>query len=273
MATEAELGQEAVDLAQQTSYSWEQYLARIRSDPSYAYKNTSWFKAGGKLEETKHLSPPPNPDPPDPQPPSSLDAVQRRMFLANNPLDCLQAPTYMVPVCTADHTYRYWYTPDVIKALMDRFGMVETWCDCRVPSGFVPEQGTGFDEAVKMSSELGLDGAWGQCETQAEFDNGYAAGARRMVGKIDILNETSRNRVASAEVQLTLELYRNCMPWQLPDWMNCNAGIGGNCIACYADQTPCYYTPVQAYKDAGLYVSRQDSVYGVGMTPADWQAL
>jgi hypothetical protein len=55
VASEAELGQQAVDLAQQTSYSWDTYLGRIRDDKNYDYRNTNWYRAGAKLEQAKHL--------------------------------------------------------------------------------------------------------------------------------------------------------------------------------------------------------------------------
>lgn len=273
MTTEAQLGQEAVDLAQSTSYSWDQYLSRIRSDPSYAYKNTSWYKAGGKLEQSKHLSPaPPNPTPPA----DDLSSVRARIFLAQSPLDCLSAPSWMVPVVTADMGYRSWYSQDIINQLRDRFGAVEAWCDCRIPSGYQEGHGTGYDVALAMVSEFNLDGAWGQCETTPELENGYNAGARRFIGSVDVnvMNDSWLNKVKTGEIKLTVELYRNIMPWMLPDWRNANAGIGGNCIACYASETEgAIYTPVRAYKDQGLYTAKHDSVYGVGLTHQDWLDL
>lgn len=267
MTSEAQLGQEAVDLAQQTSYTWEQYLSRIRSDPEYAYKNTSWFKAGAKLEQAKHLSPAPTP--PNPTPPTGdLSSVQGRIFLAQSPLDSLAAPSWMVPVCTADAGYATWYTHEVIAELRAHFGTVESWVDCRNP--------THYNAAVAMKDQFQLDGAWGQCETTQELQNGYDEGARRFVGNCDpnVMNDEWLNKVKAGEILLTVELYRNKMPWMLPDWRNANAGIGGNCIACYASETEgAYYTPVKAYKDQGLYVPHNDSVYGVGLAHQDWLDL
>ena len=268
MTTEAELGQQAVDLAQKTSYTWDQYLSRIRSDANYAYKNTDWYRAGGKLEASKHLSGPvpPNPTPP---PTSDLSSVRGRIFLAQSPLDCLAAPSWMVPVCTADSAYRDWYSPQVIAELRAHFGSVECWCDCRNP--------TPYSQAEQMVEELSLDGpAWGQCETTGELENGYNAGARRFVGNCDpnVMNDTWLGKVKTGEIKMTVELYRNKMPWMLPDWRNANAGIGGNCIACYASETEgAIYTPVAAYKAQGLYVAKHDSVYGVGLTHQDWLDL
>ena len=206
-------------------------------------------------------------DPPAPS--DQLETARARIFLANHPLDCLNAPEWMVPVCTADRGYREWYGPDVIAQLRDRFGTVEAWCDCRNP--------TAYSEAVAMVDELGLDGpAWGQCETTAEFDHAYESGARRMVGSVNaqVLDDARLAKVAAGEVLLTVELYRNVQPWMLPDWRGANAGIGGNCIACYGSETEgAVYTPVANYRAAGLYVPKQDSVYGVGLLLQDWRDL
>src|SRR4030095_10615407 len=151
MASEQELLNSAAKHAKATSWNWDKYLARIRNDPSYLYQETEWYECGADMEKVARpgSAPPPNPTTP---PTSSLATVQSRMFLANNPEDCLQAPQYMVPVCTADHGYRYWYTPDLISKLKQRFGTVEAWCDCR------GSEGTPYSEAQKMVSDLGLSG-------------------------------------------------------------------------------------------------------------------
>jgi hypothetical protein len=273
MASQSELATSALNHALKTSWTWDKYLNEIRTNPSYAYKNTEWYKAGADLNAAKSGASGGggNPTPP----PSSVADAQARIFLAQNPLESLAAPNWMVPVCTADHGYRQFYTVDVVEQLRSHFGHVESWCDCRIASGYVEGQGTGFDEAVKMAEQYGLDGCWGQCETQMEWDNAYAAGSRRMVGKIsaEVCDETRLAKVASGEVHLSVELYSNCMPWVVPDWRNANNGVGGNCVAVYADATPCYYTPISWYREKGYYVPKRDSVYGVGLTPADWAAL
>lgn len=215
------------------------------------------------------------------RPADDLSSAQCRMFLAQNPLDCLAAPTFMVPVCTADLGYRGhsgsqdFYTPDVIAQLRARFGRVEAWCDCRIPSGYVRGEGTGYDVAVAMVKDLGLDGpAWGQCETEPEFDNGYAGGARRMVGQLAGLRPDQSARIGTAEVLLAYELYRNVMPWQVPDYGTSGAGVGSHCIGCYASSSEgATYYPVSRYKAEGYYRPGRDSVYGVGLTAQDWKDL
>lgn len=202
----------------------------------------------------------------DYRPVTDLSSAQRRMFLAESPLDCLQAPNYMVPVCTADLGYRQFYDQSVVQQLRNRFGLVESWCDCRNP--------TAYSEALKMSSDFHLDGVWGQCENQTEFDHAYGSGARRMVGNVGELNSWAKDLVSKAEVLLTVELYRNLMPWMYPDWMGCEQGIGGNCIACYESTAEgAIYTSVANYKSLGLYNSGADSVYAVGLRPEDWKNL
>jgi hypothetical protein len=214
----------------------------------------------------------PEPEPPEPPAGDYLDAARARIFLANDPLEALKAPEWMVPVCTADQGYRYWYDGYCIGQLRDRFGTVEAWCDCR-PAG----SGTPYSEAVRMVDELGLDGpAWGQCETTAEFDHAYANGARRMVGSINsqVLDDARLARVKSGEVLLSVELYRNLQPNMLPDWRGANAGVGGNCIAIYGSESEgAVYTPVANYRAAGLYSPGNDSVYGVGLLDQDWRDL
>jgi hypothetical protein len=80
--------------------------------------------------------------------------------------------------------------------------------------------------------------------------------------------------ISATGVHITFELYRNVMPWQVPDYQDCGDGVGGNAIGCYESSTEgAVYTPVSDYKSLGYYVSGRDSVYAVGLKPADWAAL
>jgi hypothetical protein len=269
MATEEELRDDAVANARATRISWDDFLEQVRTQPGFDYRSTRWYAAGADLEQLKHIRGGPRPIPPV-SPVPDVSSAQARIFLAQSPLDCLAAPSWMVPVCTADAGYRRWYTPEVIARLRAHFGTVEAWCDCRSGAG------TAYSEALAMVDELGLDGAWGQCETTAEFDHAYDAGARRMIGSINsnVLDDVRLARVASGEVLISLELYRNVQPGLLPDWRNANAGVGGHCIACYGSDTEgAVYTPVASYRELGYYVPKRDSVYAVGLTADDWEAL
>lgn len=263
MASQQELANSALQHALKTSWNWDKYLARIRNDPSYQYENTEWYKAGADLESAKHAggqTPPPNPS-------DGVSDAQARIFLAQSPLDALAAPAWMVPVCTADQGYRYWYDKPTIDRLRSHFGRVEAWCDCRNP--------TPFSAVEQMIGELGLDGpGWGQCENSEEFQHGYDSGARRFVGQLSGLTEDQRQKIGADGCHLAFELYRNKMPWQVPDYMDVGDGVGGNCIGVYASSSEgAVYTPVSDYKSLGYYVPKRDSVYGVGLTPSDWAAL
>ena len=264
MPSEQELLDDAAAHARATTITWDEFLELVRSKPGFDYRSTPWYAAGADLEQLKGV-------PTIPRPTRGISAAQARIFLAQSPVDCLAAPSWMVPVCTADPGYRRWYTPDVIAQLRGHFGVVEAWCDCR-PAG----EGTAYSEALVMVEEFGLDGAWGQCETTAEFDAAYEGGARRMVGSINaqVLDDARLTKVASGEVLVSIELYRNLQPDLQPDWRNANAGVGGHCIACYgSDSEGAVYTPVASYRELGYYVPKRDSVYGVGLRAEDWEAL
>jgi hypothetical protein len=199
MATEEELLDDAAAHARATTISWDDYLERVRTQAGYDYRSTPWYAAGADLEQLKSI--PTHPAPTRRAP--DVSSAQARIFLAQSPLDCLAAPSWMVPVCTADAGYREWYTADVIAQLRAHFGAVEAWCDCRPPG-----EGTGYSEALAMAEAFALDGAWGQCETTAEFDAAYDGGARRMVGSINaqVLDDTRLAKVSSGEVLVSVEL-------------------------------------------------------------------
>lgn len=265
MASQQELANSALQHALNTSWNWDKYLARIRNDPSYQYENTEWYRAGADLEKAKSAGG----SAPPPQPTGDLSDAQARIFLAQSPLDSLAAPSWMVPVCTADLGYRYWYDQATVDRLRAHFGRIEAWCDCRDAGG------TPYSVAVEMVESMGLDGpAWGQCETSAEFDHGYNNGARRFVGQLAGLTDAQRAQIGAQGAHIAFELYRNVMPWQVPDYMNVGDGVGGNCIGVYGSTSEgATYTPVTEYRSLGYYVPKRDSVYGVGLTPADWAAL
>lgn len=257
MATQAELLAAAQAAALKTTISWAEYLRRIDDNEAYEYKRAAWYQAGAQLEALKHLPPPPPPSAPTP-----LSTAQGRFFLADNPLACIDYPRWMVPVVTADPGYPQCQDPEVIRQLHDRFGTVEVWCDCMA---------TPYQAALDLMHRLGLQGAWGQCETQDQFDHAVGAGATRLVGKVDdsVLGDTSSKRaqlVAQGKVLVTVELYSPDAP---KDWRNLNAGIGGWCIATYNDADFPQPRQVNDYKANGTYVAHRDSAYcGGGPKPS-----
>lgn len=271
MANQDELSRSALNHALLTTWSWDKYLAEIRKNPNYNYKATEWYKAGADLEAAKHASPP--------KPPAStLADAQARIFLAGSPEEAMQAPAFMVPVLSADFgNYRsdeqprtdeevYAFLHQVVAQFRTHFAFIETWADSRNP--------TNYSAAVDVSNALGLDGAWGQCETRGEFDNAENEGARRMVGQLADLTSEQKKLIGGNGIHLAFELYRNKMPWQTPDYEDCADGVGGNCIGVYASSTEgAVYTPVSDYRSLGYYEPGRDSVYGVGLLPEDWAAL
>ena len=170
MATKAELIAAAAANAAKTTISYDEFLRRVATQKGYPYTKTAWYRAGRNLDAAKAAGLPPATQPPPAIPkPGNLAAARARLFLAQEPLSCLAAPNWMVPVLTADPGYRDWVSHDTIAQLRARFGKVEAWADCRTPP-----DGTPYDVAEAMTRDFGLDGTWGQCENQGEFDRGYA---------------------------------------------------------------------------------------------------
>jgi len=238
----------------------------VATQPDYGYRSAHWHAAGAALEALKHLAPPPPLDAPAP-----LSAAQGRIFLADDPLSCLAAPAWMVPVVTADPGYPACQDPAVIARLHERFGQVEAWCDC-VPA----PAGTPYSAALQLMHDRQLQGAWGQCESQAQFDAAVAAGATRLVGKVDqsVLGLTDSVRaqlVATARVLVVVEMY--AVDPAHADWRNLNRGIGGWCIATYQDKDFPQARDVADFSAAGLYAPRRDSVYAGGGPKPRWAGL
>jgi hypothetical protein len=247
----------AGEAAKRTTTSWDEYLGRIRHDPSYAYRNTQWHRAGAYLEAIKHLPPPPPPDAP-----GALADAQGRIFLGTDPLAVLDYPAWMVPVVSADPNEPEGQQRATIDQLHARFGKVEAWADCMA---------TPYSAAVALVQRLGLQGAWGQCETQPQFDAAVGAGARRLVGKVDasVLGDPGSARfemVNSRQILVSVEQYGYT---PAPDFRTPSlGGVAGTCIATYqsAEDHPEPRT-VDGYKHLGYYTPHVSSVYVGDGTP------
>ena len=114
--------------ARATTITWVDFLERVRN----AGRLTTTARRRGTRPAPTSSNSRASPRVHGPRPPASdVASAQARIFLAHSPLDCLAAPPWMVPVCTADAGYREWYTADVIAQLRAHFGTVEAWCDCR----------------------------------------------------------------------------------------------------------------------------------------------
>jgi hypothetical protein len=215
--------------------------------------------------------------PPDPTPPPSADVslAQSWLILGQEPMDALNAPSYYKLAVTADLGYRHWYDAAFFTQAHGR--VIVPWCDCQVPSGYHPGEGTGPDVAIQFMHDLGAPYWMGQAEAPEQFDNAMAADVkpRLIIGDIAHMRDDQIARVKAREVLWVNEAYRNCsgiMDPGWPDWKNANAGIGGNCIAVY-EEGPCHLMPVRDYLARGLYVAHRDSAYGPQMTVADYKAL
>lgn len=246
-------------------------IGKVRDGKSHKY-GVRLLMTGDVGSVVGVASPAPNPNPP---PAVDNSLAQSWLILGQSPMDALNSQSYYKLAITADESYRHWYDQAFFTAAAGR--VIVPWCDCKVPSGYHPGEGTGPDIAIAFMRQIGAPFWMGEFERPDAFDNAMNAEVkpRVMVGKPDVLTPTQRARIANREVLVTIEAYRNCsgnMDPGWPDWMNLNAGIGGNCIAVY-EEGACHRMPVTDYLRAGLYVARRDSAYGPGMTVADYKAL
>lgn len=205
----------------------------------------------------------PIPDPPKPLPhvpPSpDLSAARSILFLAQDINASDLAPSYYARAYTADRAYAR-PSPADVAARRARGIRQFSWCDCRT---------TLPAEAIEMASELGLDGWIGQGEQAAEFDNAIGAGAKIVIGNFNSLRADQLALVVAAKVLWIQEDYWNCGDG-VPDWHGWP--IAGSCVAVYGD-SQCSRKPISDYIAAGRFTPGRDSVYGPGMTEADYHNL
>lgn len=215
--------------------------------------------------------------PPDPDPPPTVDnsIAQSWLVLGQEPMDALNAPSYYKLALTADLGYRHWYDGTFFTQAHGR--TMVPWCDCQVPSGYHPGEGTGPDVAIEWMRQIGAPFWMGQAEWPEQFDNAMAAEVkpRVIIGELAHMRPDQIARVKAREVLFIVESYRNCsgnMDPGWPSWMNANEGVGGNCIAVYGEG-PCNVMRVSEYLSRGLFVAHRDSAYGPQMTVADYKNL
>jgi hypothetical protein len=230
MLTPAErdlLAQAAAEL--QGAISLDDWIIRLKQ-PGYRWTSTKWYRAARLLEQAAKTPPPPPPPPPVSP---LLDRVRSVLILADNPWPALNAPAHYRFWITADKGYRHIYEDgSFIKAARAQHRWIEAWCDCK-PAGV----GTPPEVARVMAEQYGLDGWSGEGESADAFDRAYDQGARTLVVNLAALRNDQVARIASGEVCVTVELYRNLQPSLVPNWKNANAGIGGHCVAVYGSST------------------------------------
>lgn len=214
-----------------------------------------------------------------PKPPApvvvDLAPVQNVLVVASEPEVVLEHTPWWYQVwITADLGYREWYTAEFFASALQQKRKLSVWCDCRAsPDGTPPQVALAFVEQVKALGFPDCEFA-GQCENPDEFNRAYKAGAKKMVGKIDGITAEQRQLVGTGKVLLTHETYYNVQPDLKPDWMNCNKGIGSNCVACYESvREGAVYTPLTTQIKNGWFIKGRDSLYTEGCMVADLNAL
>ncbi len=260
----------SADHAKAAQITWDEWCLRLRK-PGYRYMGTEWYKAGKALEAETHAAPPPPPVP-HPPPASHLDVVRNLLVFATVTDDAIQH------ACRLPKSWRFLFTADPAYSVMDyqitaaraSGHGVYAWGDCHSP-GLMPRDIQAF------MRDRGLDGWYGEGESATALTRVTTATdspPARAIVNLSALTDAQITMIAAGQVLVTAELYRNVQPNVQPDWRNANAGIGGNCIAVYASAAEgAVYTPVSAYKAAGLYNPATDSIYTEGMLAADWEAL
>lgn len=252
---------EAERLAQSASITPEEWCKRIRDGyrgKPYAFKATNYYKA---LVELRKVGPTPPPPPPPPN--DALAPYRSVLFMGQNPLDALQAPSYYKVAFTADPAYDGYATADAAAQLKANGHAVYVW--------YVPTEVTK-DHADAVAQRLGALFVIGQCESSDQFDASIRHGRIAMVGNLSALYGSQLNQVAAGKAIVISELYRNCQPDQEPDWKNANNGVAGSCVACYGDGG-CTRMPLSQYVADGMFVPHRDSLYGPGLTSDDYKTL
>jgi hypothetical protein len=271
MATQQELEASAGKHARKTSWTWEKYLAEIRKNPDYAYKNTEWFKAGADLEKSKTAAgPEPGPTPPPTD--SSLVTMSKNViFCAQEPDAALNSPRKMKVAFTADPAYEQWLSQSLIDQFRAQGRMLFSWgVQTQIPGSTI----------TALRDKYNLDGAIGQSETQEEYDTCVAFGFGITVGNPNAWNQASREdanqRIAAGTLAVIGEDYANLGGPPPNAYGAGGVNISSVCIGVYDgsnEQPETGWNPsVQWYKencspgmwaDIGVY-------HAAGVNPAEW---
>jgi hypothetical protein len=256
MPTEQEIITEIKKAAWSASITVDEWIKRVRTNPSYAWTKTAWYRELKAAEKLRSLGQP-APVPPPPPPPAN--AGSSWILMGENPEKALWYPTYYGIAFTADvgindntgQKNYPWPSAATVKTLKDRGQRVRAWCDCH---------STMPDSAYQMSDSLGLGGVIGEGESAGAFDNAYNAGMRLMVGNISALRDDQLVKIGP-EVTWINELYLNDDPSIQENWRN--RPVVGRLVACY------HGYPFQNYLNLGKYRPGIDSFYDPGATDAD----
>jgi hypothetical protein len=274
MATQQELEASAGKHARAASWPWEKYLAEIRKNPNYAYKNTEWFKAGADLEKTKSASGGGGGGSPTPTPPptTTLVALSKNViFCAQDPASALNSPRKMKVAFTADPAYEHWLSQGLIDQFRAQERTLFSWgVQTQIPASSI----------IALRDKYHLDGAIGQGEVQDEYDTAIAAGFGIIVANPNSWNEASRadanQRIAAGTLAVIGEDYANLGGPPPNAYGAGGVNISSVCIGVYDgsnEQPATGWNPsVQWYKencapgmwaDIGVY-------HAAGVNPAEW---
>ncbi|MCR4340091.1 MAG: hypothetical protein NUW01_09410 [Gemmatimonadaceae bacterium] len=279
MSTRQQLIDQAVAHMERATWAPERWAEAIRDGykgEPYRFPVTENYKAQQTLWQAVHTTDPAPTPQPTPPPPASSSALLTRvrgvLILAEDPWPALQSPGYYKLWITADPGYAEWYADGLfIHAAKEQGRWIEAWCDCKADVT-TPGVGTSPQSAIAMAERHGLDAWSGEGEVDHAFERAYAAGARTMVVNLGALTDGQRARIASAEVCVTSELYRNKEPGKQPDWMHVNPGVGGNCGATYGS-TDEGATPLTMHDYSDCYVAGRDSMYCGGKPTPDYPTM
>jgi len=204
VSAEQDLLESAGAHAKATTKSWDWYLSQIRANPSYAYKNTQWYAAGGDLEAVKHLPP----EPVVPPAPARI-ALQNVVFVSDTPQQAVnEAPTHYALLFSADPAYQDWHDL-VARARGQGRPWLGVWCDCR--STLPPA-------AKRLMEQHRLDAWCGQGENDGELLVALEHGASLLVGNANAWAPANAARVTSligaGSLSFSQEAYTNAgNPW------------------------------------------------------------
>jgi hypothetical protein len=262
---------EVLELIWGATITPEEWVRRIRANPSYAWKNTKYGKA---LLAARALGQNPGPNPPSPPPSSGLAAqIQSVIYCAQNPLSALVGPAHMKPALTADPGYASFTTPAVVSQLKAHFGTCGAW--------FVQTQ-VPVQHAKDFVAQYGLDFLIFQGETSEEYRTATEANAKLMIGNANSWTAEQRAdataRINAGTLAFCQEAYTNLgNPW--PDQTGTQGVPAASlCIAVYdgsGKSANGWYPTVSDYRQhtpasawAGISV-----YHAAGMRASDWAAL
>lgn len=201
-----------------------------------------------------------------------LEPARNVCFFATVADDAIQyfcrLPASWKAAFTADAAYRV--TIQQVAAVRASGHRAFAWGDCdQTPPVLIRE----------FAEMQGLDGWYGQAESDTQFDNanGGAQLPQALIGNLSALRPDQLSRVAAGDVVFINETYYN-VPGNVgaegPDWRNANAGVGGNCLAVYGSSSEgAIYLPLREQIRRGYFDAADDSLYVEGFLEDDWAAL